>query len=791
MSSKIFWDAVRPANKIKLAAESIPNNQPSSTIDPNSNSIAITKAQDSKESNYKQANVVYDNFLISDSAKQTYYDSKTESNKKGAGYQLTKFLKWNKNAYVVNDPWKIRLTYLFGLVSFVMVIAGFLNFLNTSLWFWLVFGPMAIVIFSYRIIMYAVNAIYPKFHLDRHSKFVNDFWHREDEPSVDVFLPVCGESIEILKGVWESVKELNYENYHVVVLDDKGESIVKKLAEDFGFQYLSRPNKGEWKKSGNLQYGYDNTSGDYTLVLDADFETHPGFLKETIPYMATNPGIGILQTPQYFQTDKQVNRRSPLEYGSGNVVEDFYRITMPSRSQLGGGMCVGTSAIYRRQAIIDGGGSPKINGSEDVRQGLFVNAVGYEVRYIPLVLSRGICPDNLEAYFKQHNRWCTGSVELFFSQELERAKVSFLGRICYLMNFFYYVTEAIGPLFALHLYALLIWQYDSLDLTKILLFIPHLIFYYILLPNTKIAKPTAGTRLAAMSNIFTYVYTIPMVILKKKLAWVTTNVKISKIAESFITMSSIGIGYTAFCTFLLGVIVILRPTVFTNINALPIMFWILLSLACNYQYSYQTVRYIWSKKREEIGAGLSNYASLFGLLWQRVALVGVTAIFLFSSVVFTLNNQSPLIQAQEITIVQSFQVSSIQSKPKIVTDTVKVPTLCATGQSPIDLTVIANRISKVRPTYFEFRIEPGQSLSQLAALGLSDYQQNFNTERVDQVQATFVQNCLSLSRTNTTLRAGQNIRFTAEEISAQVIRSRGLTLLERKALEENVISNPF
>ena len=68
-----------------------------------------------------------------------------------------------------------------------------------------------------------------------------------------------------------------------------------------GFAYATRPNRGWFKKSGNLWFGYQVSYGDYILLLDADFAPRHDLLDETLPYMEAYPDTGIVQTPQYFR----------------------------------------------------------------------------------------------------------------------------------------------------------------------------------------------------------------------------------------------------------------------------------------------------------------------------------------------------------------------------------------------------------------------------------------------------------------------------------------------------------
>ena len=50
--------------------------------------------------------------------------------------------------------------------------------------------------------------------------------------------------------------------------------------------------------------------------------------------------------------------------------------------------------------------------SEDVLTGFDLNGKGWRLRYIPVALSTGNCPDNVLAFLNQQYRWCSGTVGL-------------------------------------------------------------------------------------------------------------------------------------------------------------------------------------------------------------------------------------------------------------------------------------------------------------------------------------------------------------------------------------------
>ncbi len=503
---------------------------------------------------------------------------------------------WDKYQYVIRQSWIVNVVSLLGLIATLLAYSSLIQTLNLNFSLFILFVILGSYFLINKVIYFLINIFYPKFQLESHVELIEEFWNENDEPTVDIFLPTCGEEVELISKTLDAIKNLNYKNYKVYVLDDKGDLSLKNLVDDYRFNYLSRPNKREYKKSGNLQYGYDNSNGKYTLVLDADFRPHVDALKETIPYLEINKRIGILQTPQYFATDKAVSKRSWVEYGAGVITEDFYRITQPARSLFGGAICVGTSAIYRRKAILQGGGSPKCHGSEDVRQGLMLKKIGYQTVFLPLVISQGICPDNLEAYFKQHNRWCSGSLELFFSDLLHGNRLGFGARMCYLSNFTYYTTEALSPLLGLHIFLLLLLYPEKLNLLNYIFYVPYIMYELFWTFKIRKSKFHLGLILAGLSNTYTYIYAISTLLFGKKLAWQATNAKTQSVSIPFIVTVNIALVVClVYCTLLGFSFKNHGIDLLYNYNTWAMLFTCLVLISKNFLYFGSGLRYIWSK----------------------------------------------------------------------------------------------------------------------------------------------------------------------------------------------------
>ena len=207
--------------------------------------------------------------------------------------------------------------------------------------------PLIAFTLAYYVISLFVNFGTKGFDMDAHHRRVRD-WRPRSYPTLDVFLPVCGEPIEVLRNTWVHVFRLlrAYPGLATAyVLDDGDSREAQQMAETLGFTYHVRPDRGWMKKAGNLRYGFSQSFGEFILILDADFAPRADLPAEILPYFSTDPALGIVQSPQYFHTR---GRMSWIERGAGAVQELFYRLVQVSRDRHDGAICVGSCAIYRR-----------------------------------------------------------------------------------------------------------------------------------------------------------------------------------------------------------------------------------------------------------------------------------------------------------------------------------------------------------------------------------------------------------------------------------------------------------
>lgn len=345
--------------------------------------------------------------------------------------------------------------YLSSLLSSSTLIIGIFLFSisSPSLIWYLVY---AVVLLVYLGLSFAVGIFSEEFNLARHecSKVEPD-----KKPMVDVFLPSCGEPIEIIKATIIAAKKMAffYRWATLYVLDDAKNPELEELCKVYGITYIVRDDN-YLKKAGNLRNAFGLTHGEWILVLDADFAPRADMLEEIVPLIT--PKTAIIQTPQYFRVEKGM---SFIEKGAGFVQELFYRMIQVNRNHFGASVCVGTCAMYRREALEPFGGTAPIAYSEDLHTGFAVMTHGWEVKYFPINLAAGLCPDTIRSYFTQQYRWCMGSFTLMLNKEFWTAqKITWIQRACFLTGMLYYITTALSVVMTAVPSLIVLWFYPHL-----------------------------------------------------------------------------------------------------------------------------------------------------------------------------------------------------------------------------------------------------------------------------------------------------------------------------------------
>ncbi|MFJ6440197.1 glycosyltransferase family 2 protein [Streptomyces sp. NPDC091649] len=306
-------------------------------------------------------------------------------------------------------------------------------------------------------------------------------WRPARLPSVDLYLPTCGEPLPVLANAYRAVAALDWPDALTVwVLDDADRAEVAALAAEHGYRYVVRPDRGHLKKAGNLNHALTLSGAEFIAILDADFAPRPDFLRHLVPYLA-DPAVGIVQSPQCFDTDTGMDW---IQRAAGAAQEWFFRWIQPSRDASDAAICCGSNAVYRRAAIDLAGGFARLDHSEDLYTGLALHERGFRTQYVPVLVAKGTSPDTVTSFVNQQYRWALGNLHLLGAPVLQRMGAPWRMRLCFYEGVVGYLTTAVNTFAApLPPLVMMFWYPDDVRPWHVLPLLAPLWLWHVLLPR--------------------------------------------------------------------------------------------------------------------------------------------------------------------------------------------------------------------------------------------------------------------------------------------------------------------
>ena len=235
------------------------------------------------------------------------------------------------------------------------------------------------------------------------------------EPMVSLQVPAYNEPIEVLEKTLNSLAELNYPNFEVLVVDNNTpkqetwrplEEICQRLGPNFHCLHLD-----QWPgyKSGALNFAVTQTDprAEIIGIIDADYEVAPNFLRELVPAFS-DPQIAFIQTPQDYSDSKGDVFSESMFRG----YKYFFEVSMPSRNERNAIIFAGTMGLIRKSVLEEIGGWDEWCITEDAEASLRILKKGYQSLYINSSFGSGMMPINFEGLKKQRFRWCFGGIQI-------------------------------------------------------------------------------------------------------------------------------------------------------------------------------------------------------------------------------------------------------------------------------------------------------------------------------------------------------------------------------------------
>ncbi len=262
---------------------------------------------------------------------------------------------------------------------------------------------------AYSFIVFAIFAFASiNIRKTRHTQGVKDINYF---PSVDIFICTYNENENILRDTIAGCKNIKYKNKKIHLLDDGNRPAIKKLAADFGINYITRETN-EGFKAGNINNALKFTDGELIAVFDADHVPVSTFLIELVDYFKDH-NTGIVQTPQHFMNPDPFQKNLVVGKPLANEQDLFFRVIQPGLARWNSAICAGTNFIIKREPLLKVGGLPQNTVTEDMDLGLRMRRLGLMVRYHNKPLAVGLAPETFKDYLSQRLRWAAGTIQIF------------------------------------------------------------------------------------------------------------------------------------------------------------------------------------------------------------------------------------------------------------------------------------------------------------------------------------------------------------------------------------------
>jgi cellulose synthase/poly-beta-1,6-N-acetylglucosamine synthase-like glycosyltransferase len=269
-----------------------------------------------------------------------------------------------------------------------------------------------IVLAIYGLHRYALVYMYYKNRKNRTTEPAAEFI---ELPRITVQLPIFNEQY-VVDRLLEAICKLDYpkDKLDIQLLDDSTDETVvvasaaveRYAALGHPITYIHRTNR-EGFKAGALKNGMLTAKGEFIAIFDADFVPQEDWLMRVVHHFA-DPGIGMVQTRwTHLNRDYSLlteveaillDGHFVLEHGGRARSQVFFNFN-------------GTAGMWRRQAIIDGGGWQHDTLTEDTDLSYRSQLQGWKFKYVQDIECPAELPIEMTAFKTQQARWAKGLVQ--------------------------------------------------------------------------------------------------------------------------------------------------------------------------------------------------------------------------------------------------------------------------------------------------------------------------------------------------------------------------------------------
>ena len=232
-------------------------------------------------------------------------------------------------------------------------------------------------------------------------------------PYVSILVPAYNEG-KVLKSSVESLLEIDYPNYEIIIINDGssdetsavGESLVGHKKGKNSLVKVSLINKPNGGKSKALNAGIQYSEGQIVVCMDGDSQLSTNSLKSGVRHFI-DPAVGAVAGNVKVQNRKKMlTDLQALEYVEGlnlpRSAQGFMRAV---------NIIPGPMGFFRKTALRDAGFYSSDTFAEDADITLKILAAGWKINYEPNAIAYTEAPTKLHQLLKQRYRWTRGILQ--------------------------------------------------------------------------------------------------------------------------------------------------------------------------------------------------------------------------------------------------------------------------------------------------------------------------------------------------------------------------------------------
>ncbi len=246
--------------------------------------------------------------------------------------------------------------------------------------------------------------------------YVNEYTFLEENsfsPFVSIIVPAYNEA-KVLKQSLQSLLNLNYRNYEIIVVNDGSTDNTSEIAESFvGYRQgklnqikITLINKENGGKANALNAGIKYSNAEFVLCMDGDSQLSPDSLKRAARHFKDQKIGAVAGNVKVLNRKKFLTDLQALEYIEGlnmaRSAQSYIRAV---------NIIPGPIGLFRKSAIIHAGFYSSDTFAEDADLTLKILAKGWKIYYEPRAISFTEAPASFQQLLKQRYRWTRGIIQ--------------------------------------------------------------------------------------------------------------------------------------------------------------------------------------------------------------------------------------------------------------------------------------------------------------------------------------------------------------------------------------------